>query len=197
MNQQHRGVEFQNAVVVNHQRSAIGIAQMQTFMAWVKWNGGGVWQRIFDFGNDTTHYALLTPSAANGKLRYTITVNSTGGEQFADAPSPLPIGVWTHVAMTTDGSRVILYTNADVISFVSSGVISDNFEVNWDRTKFHYPVAEPTAEDGFVSYNYVIRLKDDRLALPELRQAGKMHPKCKHTQHRQCENCDEELKLKQ
>ena len=39
---------------------------MQTFMAWVKWNSDGPWQRIFDFGNDTTHYTVLTPSAANG-----------------------------------------------------------------------------------------------------------------------------------
>ena len=88
-----------------------GVANMQTFMAWVKWNGGGAWQRIFDFGNDTTRYTVLTPSAANGKFRFNITINSTAGEQIADAPSPLPVGVWTHVAMTTDGSSVILYTN--------------------------------------------------------------------------------------
>jgi len=88
-----------------------GIAQMQTFMGWVKWNGGGAWQRIFDFGNDTTRYTVLTPSAANGKLRFNITVNSTAGEQLADAPSPLPIGVWTHVAVTMDGNTAILYTN--------------------------------------------------------------------------------------
>src|SRR5665213_808736 len=88
-----------------------GVARMQTFMAWVKWNGGGAWQRIFDFGNDTTAYTVLTSSAANGRLRFNITANSTPGEQIADAPSPLPVGVWTHVAVTTDGSSVILYTN--------------------------------------------------------------------------------------
>ena len=55
-----------------------GVAQMQTFMAWVKWNGGGAWQRVFDFGNDTTRYAVLTPSAANGKMRYNISVAADG-----------------------------------------------------------------------------------------------------------------------
>src|SRR5262249_50283572 len=25
-----------------------GLSGMQTFMAWVKWNGGGAWQRIYD-----------------------------------------------------------------------------------------------------------------------------------------------------
>ena len=34
-----------------------------TFAAWVYWNGGAAWQRIFDFGNDTTQYMFLTPSS--------------------------------------------------------------------------------------------------------------------------------------
>lgn len=93
-----------------------GVANLQTFMAWVKWNGGSAWQRIFDFGNDTTRYTVLTPSAANGKMRFNITVNSIAGEQVADTPSPLPVGVWTHVAMVTDGSSVILYTNGVAVA---------------------------------------------------------------------------------
>jgi ppGpp synthetase/RelA/SpoT-type nucleotidyltranferase len=68
------------------------------------------------------------------------------------------------------GCRVILYTNSDVARFIQSGVISENFEVDWTRTKFHYPLNEPTAEDGFISYNYVVSLKADRLALPEYRR---------------------------
>ncbi|MEY4916918.1 MAG: hypothetical protein RL616_831, partial [Verrucomicrobiota bacterium] len=90
-----------------------GVAKMQTFMAWVKWNGGGAWQRIFDFGNDTVRYAVLTPSSALGKFRSTISLNSNGAgqEQITEALSPLPTNVWTHVAVTMDGSRVILYTN--------------------------------------------------------------------------------------
>jgi len=88
-----------------------GVSKMQTFMAWVKWNGGGAWQRIFDFGNDTNRYTVLTPSAANGKMRFNISVNSAAGEQIADAPSSLPVGIWTHVAVVTDGSSVVLYTN--------------------------------------------------------------------------------------
>lgn len=65
------------------------------------------------------------------------------------------------------GVRVVLYTNADVARFISSGVISDNFEVDWNRTKFHYPMKDPTADDGFISYNYVVQLMPNRLALPE------------------------------
>ncbi|HEX5222050.1 MAG TPA: LamG-like jellyroll fold domain-containing protein [Verrucomicrobiae bacterium] len=82
-----------------------------TFMAWVKWNGGAAWQRILDFGNDTTRYCVLTPAAANGKLRFNISLNSIPGEQIIDAPGPLPVGEWTHVAVVLDGERGVLYTN--------------------------------------------------------------------------------------
>jgi arabinan endo-1,5-alpha-L-arabinosidase len=93
-----------------------GAAGFQTFMAWVKWNGGAAWQRIYDFGNDTTHYTVLTPSAANGKLRCNITVNGIPGEQIIDAPGPLATGVWTHVAITLDGNVGVLYTNGVAIA---------------------------------------------------------------------------------
>ena len=76
---------------------------MQTFMAWVKWNGGAEWQRIYDFGNDTNFYSVLTPEASSGDLRFNISVDSIPGEQVIDAPGPLPVGVWTHVAVVMNG----------------------------------------------------------------------------------------------
>ncbi|HXU77878.1 MAG TPA: LamG-like jellyroll fold domain-containing protein, partial [Methylomirabilota bacterium] len=97
-----------------------GVAGLRTFMAWVKWNGGGAWQRIFDFGNDTVHYSVLTPSAANGKFRFNISANSIAGEQIIDGPGPLPVGIWTHVAVTFDGNAGVLYTNGQPVATNSS-----------------------------------------------------------------------------
>jgi arabinan endo-1,5-alpha-L-arabinosidase len=88
-----------------------GLAGMQTFTAWVKWHGGADWQRIYDFGNDTNFYSILTPSASSGDLRFNISIDSIPGEQIIDASGPLPIGVWTHVAVVMNGTFVILYTN--------------------------------------------------------------------------------------
>jgi arabinan endo-1,5-alpha-L-arabinosidase len=88
-----------------------GLSGMQTFMAWVKWNGGAAWQRIYEFGNDTNTYSVLTPLASSGDLRFNISVDSIAGEQVIDAPGPLPAGVWTHVAVVMNGSSVILYSN--------------------------------------------------------------------------------------
>jgi hypothetical protein len=81
-----------------------------TIAAWVNWDGGNAWQRIFDFGNDTTEYMFLTPSSGGGTLRFAITTNSYGAEQFLET-SPLPIGQWRHVTVTRSGNTAKLYTN--------------------------------------------------------------------------------------
>ncbi len=65
------------------------------------------------------------------------------------------------------GCRILFYTNNDVSDFRHSGIIGANFEVDRERTKFHYPLAEGDADQLFISYNYVVRLKEPRLSLPE------------------------------
>jgi ppGpp synthetase/RelA/SpoT-type nucleotidyltranferase len=71
------------------------------------------------------------------------------------------------------GCRLIFYTNSDVTRFLQSGIIQDNFDVDWDRTKIHHPVPGQTEPDNlFISNNYVVKLKADRTALPEYARFG-------------------------
>lgn len=66
------------------------------------------------------------------------------------------------------GVRAILYTNSDVSRFINSGIMHGNFDVDWDRTKIHHPSrASSEATELFTSNNYVVKLKDERTALPE------------------------------
>ena len=81
-----------------------------TFAAWVYWNGGANWQRIFDFGNDTTQYMFLTPSSGSGTLRFSITTNGPGAEQQLNTSALTP-GTWKHVAVTLNGNTALLYVN--------------------------------------------------------------------------------------
>jgi hypothetical protein len=39
-----------------------------TIAQWVNWDGGAAWQRIFDFGNDTTQYMFLSPGSGAGNI---------------------------------------------------------------------------------------------------------------------------------
>ncbi len=79
-----------------------------SFAARIKWNGGAAWQRIMDFGLDTSHYLFLTPSSGGGTLRFAI--NNGGGEQFVESTA-LPASQWRHVCVTLAGNTAKLYVN--------------------------------------------------------------------------------------
>lgn len=82
-----------------------------TIAARFRWDGGGNWQRLFDFGNGTGSYIFLTPNTGGGML-FSITKNGTG--QDLGAPSP-PLGEWTHVAITLIENTGRLYVNGALI----------------------------------------------------------------------------------
>ena len=74
------------------------------------------------------------------------------------------------------GVRIVVYTNGDVARLNNSGVLRDNFEIDWDRTKLHFPVPKDGEVDSqFVGENYVVRLKDDRTALAEYKRFAGMY----------------------
>ncbi len=79
-----------------------------TVAAWVYWNGGGSWQRIFDFGNGTNQYLFLTPNASGGGLRFAM--KNGGAEQVLNT-STLATGQWVHVAVVRGASATWLYVN--------------------------------------------------------------------------------------
>ncbi|MDI6853883.1 MAG: RelA/SpoT domain-containing protein [Deltaproteobacteria bacterium] len=66
------------------------------------------------------------------------------------------------------GCRLVFYTNSDVSQFLLSGIVRDNFEIDWDRTKIHHPSQDTSsATELFSGHNFVVRFNEQRIALPE------------------------------
>ncbi len=89
----------------------MGQAADFTFAAWVYWRGGDSWQRIFDFGNNTTEYMFLTPTSGSNTLRFAITTSGGGGNEQKIETAQLTANQWVHVAVTLNGNTGALYVN--------------------------------------------------------------------------------------
>ncbi len=105
-----------------------------TFEAWLTWNGGGSWQRIFDFGGSTSgedmpaggsSYLFLTTSSALDtvrmlppSLRVVYSQNGIGDEDLCYSSVPFPIGIATHVAVVIDptAKTMSLYQDGALLS---------------------------------------------------------------------------------
>lgn len=66
------------------------------------------------------------------------------------------------------GCRIIFYYNDDVNAFLHSGIIRDNFKIDWDNSRIHGPGASPeVANDYYTANHYVVELNEDRVKLAE------------------------------
>jgi hypothetical protein len=96
--------------------------QDATFEAWLTWDGGGFWQRIFDFGSSSAgedaagvtgvSYLFLTTSSSpdapdkpTGTPRLVYSLNGVDDEEVCIAPNAFPIGTPTQVVAVIDRGR--------------------------------------------------------------------------------------------
>jgi hypothetical protein len=105
-----------------------------TFEAWLTWQGGGLWQRIFDFGSSTggedvagsgIRYLFLTTASAPdtvrdlpSALRVAYSQNGVLDEDICQGREPFPIGMPTHVAVVVDHTQqtLALYQNGEQLA---------------------------------------------------------------------------------
>ncbi|MBN1518047.1 RICIN domain-containing protein [Candidatus Sumerlaeota bacterium] len=126
-----------------------------TVAAWVKWNGGDAWQRIFDFGNDTSQYIFLTPNSGRRSLR--LAIKDKDDEQLVDAP-PLPVGEWHHLAVTLCGNTGWIYLDGQPISLGYISLNPSSFKPKHNyigKSQWPDPLFNGSIDD-FRIYNYAL-----------------------------------------
>jgi hypothetical protein len=127
-----------------------------TVATWVYWNGGVLWQRIFDFGNSEAQNMFLSPSGDTGQLRFAI---KNGGDEQRLTSTGLPTGKWTHVAVTLSTSLASMYVNGKLVDQSNAITISplDIKPVLNYIGRSQYPDALLKGSiDDFRVYNYAL-----------------------------------------
>jgi len=79
-----------------------------TIASHVNFSGGtGSWQRVFDFGTDTTAYMFLSPrQSTSGGMRFAIRTAAIE-EQGVNSPAAISTG-WHHMAVTIDSATMTI-----------------------------------------------------------------------------------------
>jgi hypothetical protein len=100
-----------------------------TFEAWITWQGGNAWQRIFDFGDEQTQtenaqgigrsylFFTATLGGANGIMRSAYQ-KAGSTETIVNSVKSLPTGTMSHVAVVTDdqNNKLAIYLNGSLES---------------------------------------------------------------------------------
>lgn len=132
-----------------------------TVATWVRLDAVTNWARLFDFGTGTTANMFLVPSSSSGTARFAITTSGSGGEQRINAPSALPTGVWTHVAVTVGAGVGILYVNGAEVARNASMTLTPgalgSTSQNWiGRSQYSGDPYLDGAVDSFRVYSRVL-----------------------------------------
>ncbi len=98
---------------------AVGRTRDLTVAAWVNWDGGGDWQRLFDFGSGTWQYLFLSPKAGGAGMRVVLKDSINGRDvEYQINTTVLPTGQWVHLALVRRGSAMTLYRNGQAAGSV-------------------------------------------------------------------------------
>ncbi len=113
-----------------------------TIEAWVYWRGGGDWQRVFDIGTGTNNYMYLSVSGNLGSSQEIVFgwKMAPYAERRVTSVFSMPIGIWTHIAVTVDNSvpadpKAYLYVNG-----VKTGPSPQDM-LDWGGTNTPYTIA--------------------------------------------------------
>lgn len=105
-----------------------------TFEAWFSIDTQVTWQRIFDFGNDTTEYIFLAGRFDTTNIPRVAYKRDGGAEVYFNATSAFTTGTLTHVALSVDGATsMTLYINGTASGSVALGASDTLAAITFDQ----------------------------------------------------------------
>jgi hypothetical protein len=87
-----------------------------TIATWVKLNSSTAFQRIFDFGVDTNTFMYLVNASSSGSVRFRIVSTPLNKNQVLEGAVSVPVGSWTHVALTLGDDGVSIYLDGTQVA---------------------------------------------------------------------------------
>jgi hypothetical protein len=134
-----------------------GLSRDVTLSAWVYWNGGNAFQRVFDFGSEIEKYMMLTVKEGTGKIEFQMTTSrGTDGTITLLGPA-MPTATWTHLAVAFNGETATLYVNGLPVASGSSPRLSPMFSQPFcylGRSMYNGDAYFSGRLDNFRIYNY-------------------------------------------
>jgi len=151
--------------------SIISSLSDMTISMYVNFSGvGGGWQRVFDFGSNTTSYMFFCPSGGGGvtsPMRFAITTNGGNNESRLNGSAPLPTG-WRHVAIVIDSATMTMRLQVDgtVVASGTTRVLPRDLGVttqNWlGRSQYEADAYFGGMIDDFRIYNRALSVGEVR-----------------------------------
>lgn len=133
-----------------------------TVASWVYWNGGKIWQRVFDFGNNQDQFMFISPYSGAGTVRFGI--NNGNGLETLNSSAKLTEGAWSHVAVTLGNNAASLYVNGVLVDASSSMIARPiDFKPMFNYIGKSQFTVDPLLNghvDDFRIYNYALTAQD-------------------------------------
>ncbi|MDR7209219.1 DUF4979 domain-containing protein [Flavobacterium piscis] len=134
-----------------------------TISAWVKMDALDNWMRVFDFGTGTNKYMFLTVQAGSANvMRYAI--KNGGAEKQVSFNYILPLGTWTHFAVTQSENTCTLYINGTAVASnttvsIKPSTIGSTNQNYLGKSQWNDPMFKG-AIDGFKIYSRALSAQE-------------------------------------
>ena len=97
-------------------RGIVSQLSQVTIATWVKLKSSVAFQRVFDIGVDTNTFMYLVNAGSSGFVRFRFASGPLSKNQVLEGTDPLPVGKWTHVAVSVGDNGVSIYVDGAQIA---------------------------------------------------------------------------------